>query len=175
MLLQRVYLRRCCTNIRYLGGVLLKTLFIYYTNDDTVGELCRKSASVKTDVCELRDLSGGSFAGRILNAVRGVCTDISGVAADAGDYESIVFAFDGRFGVTPSALNTFIRDNDLRYKKIYSLIFGEGRAAKHASDSFKSRVSLSGGTVSSTVHVPVRQFKDDEEDALYFVRHSLTV
>lgn len=175
MLLQQVYLRRCCTNIRYLGGALLKTLFVYYTNDDTVGELCRKSASVKTDVCELRDLSCGSFAGRILNAVRGVCTDISGVAADAGDYESIVFAFDGRFGVTPSALNTFLRDNDLRYKKIYSLIFGDGKAAKHASDSFKSRVSLSGGTVSSTVHVPVRQFKDDEEDALYFVRHSLTV
>lgn len=153
----------------------MKTLFVYYTDDELLGELCRKSASFKTDVCELHDISGGSGIGRIFGAVRGSYADISGAAVSAEDYDALIFAFDGRLGATPPAVNTYIRDNDLRYKRIYSLVFGEGRAARRASDSFKSRVALSGGTVSSTVHVPVRQFKYDEEDALYFVRHSMTV
>lgn len=155
-------------------GAFLKTLFVYYSDDDTLKELCSKSASPDTDVCELHDISGGSRTKKLLNSMRGEFTRISGGAAADG-YDTLIFAFDGRLGVLPAAFNTFLRDNDMRFKKITTLVFGEGRAAKRAGDSLRTRVSLSGGTVDSVVHIPVKQFKNYDEDALRFVRHKLAV
>ena len=72
-------------------------------------------------------------------------------------------------------MKVFIRQNDLRFKNIICLVFGEGRSTKKAGDALRTEVSLSGGTVNCVISVSARALKREAEDVLFYVRHRLHV
>lgn len=158
------------------GGDHLRTLLVHYSDDELISELCAKSSSDHTDVLELHELSGQTPFGRRLSALRGGYTRLRNyedVHLDA--YDTVVLATNEWFGGVYPAMNTFIRENDLRFKDVVCLVFGEGRGAKKAGDALRNRVSLSGGTPRCVVTVPVKGLKQDEEDLLFYLRHRIRV
>jgi hypothetical protein len=78
-------------------------------------------------------------------------------------------------GEIPPEISAFITKNNLRYKTIDCIVFGDGRSAERAKDSLRVRVSLSGGTVRNVVSISRRELKYEEEDVLFSVRHRLAV
>ena len=72
-------------------------------------------------------------------------------------------------------MKVFIRQNDLRFKNIVCLVFGEGRSQKKATDALRTEISLAGGTASCVISVSTRAFKREAEDLLFYVRHRLHV
>ena len=153
----------------------MKTLLIYYSEDEYVSALCRKSASKDISVCELRELSGLSFIKRFFNSLKGVRAPVSSCSYDLNGFESVILASDGRFGGLSPEMKSFIKDIKLQNKKVYCVIFGDGKTAKRAEDDFRTGVSLSGATVQKVVTVSSRAFKRDEEDVLYYMRHKVKI
>lgn len=156
-------------------GVSVKTLLIYYSEDDSVSALCRKSASKSISVCELRELSGLSYIKRLFNSLKGLPAPVSSCTYDLNDFESVILASDGRFGGLSPEMKSFIKNVKLQNKKVYCVIFGDGKKAKRAEDDFRTCVSLSGATVQKAVTVSSRAFKRDEEDVLYYMRHKIKI
>ncbi len=160
-----------------VGGVSLKTLFIYCSDDETVNSLCNESAfkTDKTKALPLSRGSGSSFKRYFgVNRVRKY-TYGGDYGVDLNDYEKIIIACDEYLGEIPPELSAFISKNDLRYKNIDCIVFGNGRTAKKATDTLKVRVSLSGGTVRNCINISPQEIKREEEDVLFSVRHRLAV
>lgn len=153
----------------------MKTLLIYYSEDEGIKSLCRKSKSKKIVTCELRELSGSSSLKRKISAITGGHSCVSECVYDLNEFDSVIFASDGRFGGLAPAMISFIKTADLRNKKIYGVVFGDRRSAQRATDTFRTSVSLSGGTAEAVVTVPVKAFKRYDEDVLCYVRHKMTV
>lgn len=156
----------------------MKTLFVYCSDDDTINALCNESALKKRDtkVLSLSCSGNKSVFSRYLGAARSrknFC--YSGYDIDVAEYERIIFACDEVLGEIPSQLSAFIEKNDLRYKNIDCIVFGDGRGVNRALDSLRVRISLSGGTARSTVCVSAREIKRENEDILFSVRHRLVV
>ncbi len=157
------------------GGVSLKTLLVHFSYDNEVKELCSRSESQDIDVLELRDLSRKSifysrFTAKKTSDIRLRCYDI-----DFNDYDNVILATDETFGNIAPAMKVFIRQNELRFKNVICLVFGEGRSTKKAADALRTEVSLSGGTASCVISVSTRAFKREAEDLLFYVRHKLYV
>lgn len=156
----------------------MKTLFVYCSDDDAINALCNESALKKCDTKAL-SLSCGSnksLLSRCFGANRSrksFC--YSGYDIDVSDYEKIIFACDECFGEIPAEISAFIAKNDLRYKDIDCIVFGDGRGVGRAIDSLKVRISLSGGTARSAVGISAREIKREDEDILFSVRHRLAV
>ena len=94
---------------------------------------------------------------------------------DLNDYETVILATDESFGNIAPAMKVFIRQNDLRFKNIICLVFGEGRSQEKASDALRTEVSLSGGTANCVISVSQRALKREAEDLLFYVRHCIHV
>ncbi len=153
----------------------MKTLLVHYSDDDTIKKLCKKSAARDIDTLELHEISGSSQIKRRFDALRGAYTRVGSYDVDVNSYDTVILASDECFGGIYPAMNTFIHNNDLRFKDVICLVFGEGRLAKRAGDALRMQVSLSGGTPRCVVTIPVRNFKQYDEDVLYYVRHKLYV
>ncbi len=156
----------------------MKTLFVYCSDDDTINTLCNESALRKRDTkaLSLSCGSGKSPLSRYLGVARSrksFC--YSGYDIDITEYEKIIFACDECLGEIPSQISAFIEKNDLRYKNIDCIVFGDGRGVNRALDSLRVRISLSGGTARSVVGVSAREIKREDEDILFSVRHRLVV
>ena len=109
------------------GGVSLKTLLVHFSYDNEVKDLCSRSESQDIDVLELRDLSRKSifysrFTAKKPSDIRLRCYDI-----DFNDYDNVILATDETFGNIAPAMKVFIRQNELRFKNVICLVFGEGR------------------------------------------------
>ena len=87
----------------------------------------------------------------------------------------MILATDETFGNIAPAMKVFIRQNELRFKNVICLVFGEGRSTKKAADALRTEVSLSGGTASCVISVSTRALKKEAEDLLFYVRHKLYV
>ena len=156
----------------------MKTLFVYCSDDDTINALCNESALRKRDTKALSLSCSGSKShiSRYLNFNRSrksYC--YSGYDIDIKGFDKIIFACDEILGDIPSEISAFIEKNDLRYKNIDCIVFGDGRGVNRALDSLKVRISLSGGTARSAVGVSAREIKREDEDILFSVRHRLAV
>lgn len=156
----------------------MKTLFVYCSEDESINSLCNESALKKSEtkalsLCGVRDKSTFSRYFGINRVRRFSCVGDYGV--DLNDFDKVILACDEFMGEIPPEISAFISKNDLRYKNIDCIVFGNGRSAKRAKDSLKNRVSLSGGTVRSCVTVSVKEVKSQEEDVLFSVRHRLVV
>ncbi len=156
----------------------MKTLFVYCSDDDTINALCNESALRKRDTKALSLCCGSSkfHFSRYLGATRNrknFC--YSGYDVDITEYDRIIFACDEVLGEIPSEISAFIEKNDLRYKNIDCIVFGDGRGVNRALDSLRVRISLSGGTARSVVGVSAREIKREDEDILFSVRHRLVV
>lgn len=153
----------------------MKTLLIYYSEDELVCSLCRKSASRELSVCELRGLSGLSYIKRLINSLKGEKTPVSSCGYDLNSFESVILASDsGIAGLSPE-MKTFIKSVKLKNLKVYCVVFGDLKRSKRAVDDFRTAVSLSGTTVQKAVTIPVKAFKKDDEDIMYFIRHQVRV
>lgn len=157
------------------GGVSLKTLLVHFSNDSEVKELCSRSASQDIDVLELRDLSRKSFIQNRFGTKKTSSIRLKGYDVDLNDYETVILATDESFGNIAPAMKVFIRQNDLRFKNIICLVFGEGRSQKKATDALRTEVSLSGGTANCVISVSQRALKREAEDLLFYVRHCIHV
>ncbi len=157
------------------GGVSLKTLLVHFSNDMEVKELCSRSESQDIDVLELRDLSRKNFFSSYFCTKKPSAIRLRGYDIDFEDYETIILATDESFGNIAPAMKVFIRQNDLRFKNIVCLVFGEGRSQKKATDALRTEISLAGGTASCVISVSTRAFKREAEDLLFYVRHRLHV
>lgn len=157
------------------GGVSLKTLLVHFSNDNEVKELCSKSASNDIDVLELRDLSRKTFFKNRLCSAKHSSIKLRSYDVDLNDYETIILATDESFGNIAPAMKVFISENELRFKNVICLVFGEGRSVKKASDALRTAVSLSGGTAGCVISVSTRAFKKEAEDLLFYVRHRIRV
>lgn len=153
----------------------MKTLLVYYSEDERIKSLCRKSESKKIATCELRDLSGSSLFKRKLSVITGGHSSVSECNFDLNEFDSVIFASDGMFGGLAPAMISFIKTADLHNKKVYGVVFGDRKSAQRATDTFRTSVSLSGGTAEAVVTVPVKAFKRCEEDVICFVRHRIAV
>lgn len=156
----------------------MKTLFVYCSDDDTLNALCNESALKKRDTKALelsRNSSKTSF-GRYfgINRPRRY-SNVGGYDIDVGDFDKIIFACDEYMGEIPPEISAFIAKNDLRYKDIDCLVFGDGKFARKAIDSLRVQISLSGGTARNAVSVSVKEIKREAEDVLFSVRHRLAV
>lgn len=156
----------------------MKTLFVYCSDDDTINALCNESALKKRDTKALSLSCGNSknVFSRCFSVVRqnkNFC--YSGYDVDVASYDKIIFACDESFGEIPAGITAFIAKNDLRYKDIDCIVFGDGRGASRAMDSLRVKISLSGGTARNTFCVSAREIKREEEDILFSVRHRLAV
>lgn len=155
----------------------MKTLFVYCSDDDTINALCNESALRKRDTKALF-LGRGSknYFSRYLDIARNrkaFC--YSGYDVDITEYDKIVFACDEVLGGIPSEISAFIEKNDLRYKHVDCIVFGDGRGLTKALDSIRVCISLSGGTARSVVGVSAKEIKREDEDILFSVRHRLVV
>lgn len=156
----------------------METLFVYCSSDDIINALCKESARKKRSTRAL-ELTG-DFDKSPLSRYFGVnrakrsggafCPDV-----DVSQYDKIIIACDEYMGEVPPELCAFITGNNLRYKVIDCIIFGDGRLSKKATDSLKVRVSLSGGTVRNAINVSAKEIKRDSEDVLFSVRHRMAV
>lgn len=173
------YILLCCVfvvTISCIWGVILKTLLVHCSGDETVAELCRKSAARDIDVLELRELSNSSAFVKKINNFCGRAAGVPGGYDNrVEDYDKIIIACDGCLGGVYPVVNAFIEKHDLRAKDVSCVVFGEGFIAKRASDALRVCVSLSGGTVRRIVSVPRRSFVRDEEALLYYVRHEMAL
>lgn len=155
----------------------METLFIYCSDDDAVNALCNESALRKRDThaVELMCSRGKTLLSRYLGftvkrrTYKGAC-DI-----DINDYDRVILACDECFGEIPEEIKTFILGNDLRYKDIDCIVFGDGRYVGKAKDALRVSVSLSGGTVRNAVSISAKELKREEEDVLFSIRHRLAV
>ncbi len=156
----------------------MKTLFVYCSEDEFINSLCNESALKKKDtkslsLCGIKEKSTFSrYFG--INRVRRF-SYVGDYGIDLNEFEKVILACDEYLGEIPPELSAFISRNDLRYKDIDCIVFGNGRNAKKATDTIKNRVSLSGGTVRNSVSVSVRELKNQAEDILFSVRHRLAV
>ena len=78
-------------------------------------------------------------------------------------------------GEIPPEVCAFIAKNELRYKTIDCIVFGDGRNVNKAKDMLRNRVSLSGGTVRNIISISIKELKREEEDVLFSVRHRMAV
>lgn len=153
----------------------MKTLLVHFSNDREVKTLCRKSESYDIDVLELRDLSRKSFFSDRFGTKSTSSIRLKGYDVDLNNYDTVILATDESFGNIAPAMKVFIRQNDLRFKNIVCLVFGEGRSQKKAADALRTEVSLAGGTASCVISVSARALKREAEDVLFYVRHKLHV
>ncbi len=153
----------------------MKTLLVHFSYDNEVKELCSRSESKDIDVLELRDLSRKTFFGNLLGTKKPSAIRLKGYDIDLNEYDNVIVATDETFGNIAPAMKVFIRQNDLRYKNIICLVFGEGRSTKRAADALRTEISLSGGTANCVVSVSTRAFKKEAEDLLFYVRHRIHV
>ena len=156
----------------------MKTLFVYCSDDDTINALCNESALRKRDTKALSLSCNGSknHLSRYFDVTRNRKSfHYSGYDIDIAEYDKIIFACDEVLGEIPSEISAFIEKNDLRYKNIDCIVFGDGRGVNRALDSLRVRISLSGGTVRNCVSVSAREIKRQDEDLLFSVRHRLAV
>lgn len=153
----------------------MKTLLVHFSNDDEVKELCSRSESHDIDLLELRDLSRKSFFSSRLGTKKTSSIRLKGYDVDLNDYDTVILATDESFGNIAPAMKVFIRQNDLRFKNIVCLVFGEGRSQKKAGDALRAEVSLAGGTAGCVISVSTRAFKREAEDLLFYVRHRLYI
>lgn len=167
-------------DLRYplYGGVGLKTLFVYCSDDEAVNSLCRESAFKRRDAqaIQLTSFSGKSLVSRYFGPSRNkkdICTKDYGVSIN--DFDRIIIACDEFVGEISPEVSAFISSYDFRYKHIDCIVFGEGRCARRAKDSLKMKLSLSGGTVRNCVNVSAKELKREEEDLLFSVRHRMVV
>ncbi len=154
----------------------MKTLFVYCSDDDAINALCNESALRKRDTKALSLACGKNHFSRYFDAARknrAFC--YSGYEVDVAEYDKIIFACDEVLGEIPSEISAFIEKNDLRYKHIDCIVFGDGRGVGRALDSIRVRISLSGGTARSAVGISAREIKRENEDILFSVRHRLVV
>jgi hypothetical protein len=159
----------------FAGGVSLKTLLVHFSNDNEVKYLCSRSESQDIDVLELRDLSKKSFFKMYFGTNNTSSIRLRGYDVDLDDYDTVILATDENFGKIAPPMKVFIRQNNLRFKNIVCLVFGEGRLQKKAGDALRTEVSLSGGTAGCVISVSTRAFKREAEDLLFYVRHRLHV
>ena len=156
----------------------MKTLFVYCSDDDAINALCNESALRKRDTKAFCLSCGSSklHLNRYFSAARAhksFC--YSGYDIDIAQYDKIILACDEYLGEIPAEIVAFIEKNDLRYKHIECIVFGDGRGVKRALDSLKVHISLAGGTARSAVSVSAREIKREDEDILFSVRHRLVV
>lgn len=171
-----VKLIACQYNVAYgFGGVSLKTLLVHFSYDNEVKDLCSRSESQDIDVLELRDLSRKSFLKNRFGTKKTSTIRLRGYDVDLNEYDNVILATDETFGNIAPAMKVFIRQNELRFKNVICLVFGEGRSTKRAADALRTEVSLSGGTASCVISVSTRAFKREAEDLLFYVRHRLHV
>ncbi|MBQ8183344.1 MAG: hypothetical protein IJ025_05535 [Clostridia bacterium] len=156
----------------------MKTLFVYCSDDDTINALCNESALKKRDTKALslsRSNGKNVFSRCFCVARQGKSFCYSGYDVDVASYEKIIFACDEYLGEIPAEITAFIAKNDLRYKNIDCIVFGNGRSANRAMDSLRVKISLSGGTARNTFCISTREIKREDEDILFSVRHRLAV
>lgn len=156
----------------------MNTLFVYCSSDDILNSLCKESVRKKADTCAL-ELTGDfdkSLFSRyfgVNRARRSGGARVEGI--NMADYDKIIFACDEYMGEIPPELCAFITGNNLRYKVIDCIIFGDGRGCRKATDSLKVRISLSGGTVRNAISISAKELKRESEDVLFSVRHRMAV
>ncbi len=155
----------------------METLFIYCSDDDAVNALCKESAMRKRDTraVELMSTRGKTLLSRYLGVTVKRRSYIGAYDIDFNEYDRVIFACDECFGEIPVEIKEFILSNDLRYKDIDCIVFGDGKYAGKAKDALRVSVSLSGGTVRNAVSVSVKELKREEEDVLFSIRHRLAV
>ncbi len=153
----------------------MKTLLVHFSNDEEVKDLCSRSKSSEIDVLELRDLSRKTFLKTHFGSYKYGSIRLKSYDANLNDYDVIILATDETFGNIAPAMKTFIGENDLRFKDVICLVFGEGRTTRKAGDALRTAVSLSGGTASLVVSVSKRAFKKKDEDLLFYMRHKLYI
>ena len=153
----------------------MKTLLVHFSNDNEVKDLCSRSKSHDIDVLELRDLSRKSFFKTHFRTKSTTSIRVRGYDIDLNDYDTVILATDETYGNIAPAMRVFISQNELRFKNVICLVFGEGRGVKKAGDALRTEVSLSGGTASCVISVSTKAFKREAEDLLFYVRHRLHV
>ncbi len=156
----------------------MNTLFVYCSDDDTVNSLCNESALKKRETKALRlsnSHNRSTFSRYFgINRPRRY-SSLDKYDVDMDSFDKIIFACDGFMGEIPPEISAFITKNNLRYKTIDCIVFGDGKSAERAKDSLRVRISLSGGTVRNVVSVSRKELKHEEEDVLFSVRHRLAV
>lgn len=156
---------------------VLKTLFVYCSEDDTVNALCKESVrkAKNTVALEIGVFSKKSFFSRFGSSKSQKFTASANYDIDFDAFDKIIFACDEFFGEIPSELSAFIKKHEMRYKDIDCIVFGDGRNVRKATDVLRVQVALSGGTVRSAVGVSVKELKRGDEDVLFSVRHRFAV
>lgn len=156
----------------------MKTLFVYCSGDDAVSSLCRESVEKNRDTESLElapELKRSAFSRYFgINRVRKY-SSLTDYGVDIDDYDKIIFACDEYMGEIPPEMCAFITKNDLRYKTIDCIVFGDGKNVQKAKNMLRVRVSLSGGTVRNIVSISMRELKREEEDVLFSIRHRMAV
>ena len=155
----------------------MKTLFVFCSDDDTINALCNESAlrNRSTKSLSLGRGTKNHFSRYLDFARNRKAFCYSGYDVDITEYDKIIFACDEVLGEIPSEISAFIEKNDLRYKNIDCIVFGDGRGLTRALDSLRVHISLSGGTARSVVGVSAKEIKREDEDILFSVRHRLVV
>lgn len=155
----------------------MKKLLVHCSYDEEISLLCRKSGrdEGETDVLELREFSSSTRMGSRINALKGKSGRSFRRSIELNEYETVIIACQEWMGAVPAVISSFIEGSDLRYKNVVCIVFGNGTFAKKAADYLRVRVSLSGGTVSNAITVPVKTLKTCDEDVLFHVRHKLAV
>lgn len=153
----------------------MKTLLVYYSNQESVRSLCEDSAREgEVDVLELRErYDRGAFsaatAGAYL-AARGLGSRIDPFVIDLDAYDTIILATPVWSGCPAPAVNAFLHRANLRGREVSGLLLYEGRRAAKAMETLRERVRLAGGRCRDVVCVSTKELREKNCDVFSFAK-----
>ncbi len=153
----------------------MKTLLLYYSNYQSIRELCEASSKYKkVDVVELRDrFERDAFWTATVGTYKAVCgqgTKIQDIDVDLKEYDTIILATPV-WGFNPApAVNEFLHRTNLAGREVSGLLIHSGKSAGMAADVLRKRIKLAGGVCCGMVSVPEKELRRENCDLFTFLR-----
>lgn len=153
----------------------MKTLLLYYSNYQSIRELCEASSKYKkVDVVELRDRFDKSTAwSATVGTYKAICgkgTKIDQVDVNLEEYDTIIIATPV-WGFNPApAVNEFLHWTNLGGREVSGLLIHSGKTAGMAADVLRKRIKLAGGVCCGMVSIPQKELKEKNCDLFTFLK-----
>jgi multimeric flavodoxin WrbA len=153
----------------------MKTLLLYYSNRQSIRELCEASAKdSQVDVMELRDRFD---RGTVWCSTVGVCKAISGTGSKLDEFNVNFDEYDSIIVATPvwgfnpvPAINEFLHRTNFAGREVSGLLIHSGKTAGMAGDVLRKRIKLAGGVCRGVVSVPIKELKEKKCDVFSYAK-----
>lgn len=143
----------------------MKTLLLYYSNNEAIRELCEESS--RENMIDVAEIKSRYYRSRIWCATVGAYKAMSGAGDKIEDlqinmdeYDTIILASPVWKHNPAPAVNEFLHRNNLSGREVSCLIIHSGNSAGKAPDVLRKRIKLAGGLCRGVVDIPVKELKE---------------